>query len=527
MVAQRWFLPGLFLTTLSALLLEILDTRLLSVLTWYHLSFFAVSMAMFGLAAGAVRVYLGGAQFQGERARQQLASVSLIYALSIPALHLVTVFVPIPIDLDTWELSRVASTALIAALLLAVPFYLAGIVIGIALTRVPGRIGATYAVDLVGAALGCLLAAPILAWTDISTAMFAAGTFALLGAVCFQIFGGEVGRLRWAVLLVLVFVGGTLLNAFLDYPHAIRLVHEKHGWVDRDEIQYEAWNSHSQIMLTRFQVGPPLYWGSGPLPDGLKVEAGRLVIDGSATTELTRWDGDPASLAWLQYDVTSLPYHLRRGGNVAIIGAGGGRDVLAALWAQSRSIVGIELNGILIDLQKGRFRDFTRIAERPEVRLVHDEARSFLTRVPERFDVLQMSLIDSWASTSAGAFTLSENGLYTREAWRIFLDTHPIARHLIRLATTGKCCFEGTAGALLETLTIRAGDDAKQRTWPKTARALAGIVRRLSPNLRAAGIGVTMVRKSKKDRTRIIRLEPVGARSSVTEPVGARNESPE
>jgi hypothetical protein len=423
MRSQRWFLPGLFLITVSALLLEILDARLLSVLTWYHLSFFAVSMAMFGLAAGAIRVYLGGAQFTGEQAQRQLASVSIAYALSIPILHVVMVYVPLPVHLDSFQLVHIAATALVAAILLAVPFYLAGVVIGIALTRIPSSIGITYAVDLIGAAVGCLLTVPLLAWSDISTAIFAAGTFALLGALCFQVFAGPAGQPRLVWTLIPLFVVGTFLNASLEYPYAIRLIHEKHSWVNRQDVQYEAWNSHSQVMLTQFHKGSPSYWGAGPVPEGLQVERGRLYIDGSAYTDVTRWDGNPASLDWVQYDVTSAPYFLRPRGEVAIIGVGGGRDVCTALWAESRSITGIELNGILVDLQKQRLRPFTRIADRPEVQLIHDEARSYLTRTPDRYDVLQMSLIDSWASTSAGAFTLSENGLYTREAWGIFLNT--------------------------------------------------------------------------------------------------------
>jgi hypothetical protein len=70
-----------------------------------------------------------------------------------------------------------------------------------------------------------------------------------------------------------------------------------------------------------------------------------------------------------------------------------------------------------------RWRDFAGLADRPEVHLVNDEARSWLTRNDQRFDVLQMSLIDTWAATGAGAFTLSENGLYTLEAWRVFLGS--------------------------------------------------------------------------------------------------------
>src|SRR6516165_6484616 len=114
MRSQRWFLPGLFLITVSALLLEILDTRLLSVLTWYHLSFFAVSMAMFGLAAGAVHVYLGGARFEGEGARRSLAEFSLLFAFSIPVTHLILLRLPLGLDLVTFQVSSVIAAAFCA-----------------------------------------------------------------------------------------------------------------------------------------------------------------------------------------------------------------------------------------------------------------------------------------------------------------------------------------------------------------------------------------------------------------------------
>ena len=57
-----------------------------------------------------------------------------------------------------------------------------------------------------------------------------------------------------------------------------------------------------------------------------------------------------------------------------------------------------------------------------------------MTRTSDRFDVIQMSLVDTWAATGAGAFTLSENGLYTREAWRIFLDRLTPDRRAERVA---------------------------------------------------------------------------------------------
>jgi hypothetical protein len=421
-IDQRWFLSGLFLITLSTLLLEVLDTRLLSVLTWYHLSFFAVSMAMFGLAAGAVRVYLGGSRFQGEGARDQLQSLSLLYALSIPVLHVVLVRVPLKIGSVATGPTDVLLPAFSAAILLAIPFYLAGMVIGIALTRMPGRIGVTYSVDLAGAALGCLLAVLLLQWSDISTATFAAATLAVAGALCLQRLGGASARPGIAVALLPLFVVGTIWNGAAESDHAIRLTYEKGQPVNRDDLTYERWNSHSQIMVAQAKEGPAAYWGPGRGAERFRSVTSRLIIDGSAYTDVTEWHGDRSGLDWVQFDVTATPYHLRPGGDAAVIGVGGGRDVLTALWARCRSVTGIELNGILVDLLNGRLRQFAGIADQPEVKLVHDEARSYLTRVPEQYDILQMSLIDSWASTSAGAFTLSENGLYTREGWHVFLD---------------------------------------------------------------------------------------------------------
>ena len=80
------------------------------------------------------------------------------------------------------------------------------------------------------------------------------------------------------------------------------------------------------------------------------------------------------------------------------------------------------MNPILIDLLTNGFADYTAIARVPGISFEVDEARSWFARADQTFDVIQMSLIDTWAATGAGAFTLSENGLCAVEAWRIFLD---------------------------------------------------------------------------------------------------------
>src|SRR5437867_5771744 len=134
-------------------------------------------------------------------------------------------------------------------------------------------------------------------------------------------------------------------------------------------------------------------------------------------------DLDPAQIDFLKYDVTNFAHWILNDANVLVIGAGGGRDVLSALAFNQKHVVGVEINGAIINAVNRVFGDFTGHLDRdPRVQFVNDEARSFIARSPEKFDLIQISLIDTWAATAAGAFVLSENSLYTREAWQTFMQ---------------------------------------------------------------------------------------------------------
>ena len=410
------FLAGLFLITLSTLTLEILDTRLLSVITWYHLSFFAVSTAMFGMAAGAVRVYLGERAFGGDAAPRALARHATLLALALPVTNLVNLCIPIPAGP---HMPTVVTTAL-TSLVLAVPFYLSGIVVAIALTRIPGPTGLVYGVDLLGAALGSLAVLALFQLTSITSAALALGGIAAAGAACFHHFA-RTGRLRRQLALAASLLALAGVNDLAGGP--VGVIWAKGEYQDPELIEHQYWTIHGQVIAKESKPGRPHYWGRGRGTGDYRVERIDMRIDGAAGTDITRWDGRPESLQWVGHDVTALPYHLRKGGDNAVIGVGGGRDVLTALWAESRSLKGIEINEVFLDLLEGPLREYAGLADDPRVTLVHDEARSYLTRTDERFDILQMSLIDTWAATGAGAFTLSENGLYTLEAWETFLRT--------------------------------------------------------------------------------------------------------
>ena len=148
-------------------------------------------------------------------------------------------------------------------------------------------------------------------------------------------------------------------------------------------------------------------------------------IDGDAGTAMYRFGGQIDDVAFLKNDITSLAYYIRNRGRSAVIGVGGGRDLLAAYVFGFRDVTGVELNSIFVDLLTRRFRDFNHLADLPGVKFKVDEARSWFASAGRNrgFDLLQMSMVDTWAATGAGAFSLSENGLYTVEGWREFLGS--------------------------------------------------------------------------------------------------------
>src|SRR5262249_34725955 len=152
------------------------------------------------------------------------------------------------------------------------------------------------------------------------------------------------------------------------------------------------------------------------LPPTLLTSWFELLIDGDASTPINRWKGDKGKgLDFLNYDVTTVAYAMPGIKSTAVIGLGGGRDVLSSLHAGATSVTAMDVNSTQVSVlsRVEPFKSYARLADRPDVHLIHSEARSWFAHNPDKFDLIQMSLVDTWASTGAGAFALTENGLYT------------------------------------------------------------------------------------------------------------------
>jgi hypothetical protein len=419
------FLCGVFLITFAVLLFQVVQTRILSVIAWYYLAFFAISVAMLGMTAGAVWVYLKRARLSPDRLSTMLADASLLTAVSMPVsvivqFCLVTTLLPTLTSLISWTLLMGAMT---------VPYVFAGIAVSLALTRSPFPVWLVYGVDMLGAALGCAAVIAVLDVFDGPTAILFAGLIAGVAAIAFarsalpEERAALSGRSRWsrpsmAVALVAILIPINMAIPVGFKPILVKDAFES-GWLTRTE----RWNSYSRIIATPARLEPPYLWGPSPaMPATLRTQQAWLNIDGAAGTAMHHFDGTRESIDFLKYDLVNLAYSLPGLRSAAVIGVGGGRDLMSAYLFGIEDITGVELNPIFIDLHTRHpfYASYSNLTSIPGVTLHVDDARSWFAATDASFDLIQMSMIDTWAATGAGAFSLSENGLYTLEGWRAF-----------------------------------------------------------------------------------------------------------
>ena len=184
---------------------------------------------------------------------------------------------------------------------------------------------------------------------------------------------------------------------------------------------FERWNTYSRVRVTRVGRESPGRLGICPPRPDARVDQHHLDIDADAGTVITRYDGDIGKLAYLKDDVINAAYLVQPAADVAVVGVGGGRDILSGLLFGAKRIRGIEINPAIFEVLTEKFADFSGHLDRqPGVSLVNAEARSYINHSSERYDLVQISLIDTWAATAAGGLTLTENRLYTVEAWDDF-----------------------------------------------------------------------------------------------------------
>ena len=425
MNTKKHLLAGVFLISMGALALEVVLTRIFSVTMWYHFAFLAISMALMGSAMAGVILYFFPRLTQPEIAQRWIGRASVALAVAMPVIFLIYLrvpFRPVLMNRDGAFSFQQLGWLMLIYVLLSIPFFLSGSVLALTLAAWPGEAGRIYAADLIGASLGCLLSVVALAQLGGVNALFALSLVLALAATAFI-----YRRKGWAIvaLLAILATGGPLVSN-LAAPW-VRIVVNKAGG-EEPPIVYEKWNIHSRVTVYEPDVFP-FFWGISSqmweetIAAGGKWDHALLLIDAVAGTPIQSFNGDLATVGFLRNDLTAIAYHLIDDPETLVVGPGGGRDVLTALASGAPKVTAVEVNPAVIEAVMGPFAEFSGdLYRRPDVEAVVADARGYIERSPARYDVIQASLIDTWAAGGSGAFALSENSLYTKEAFTSYYD---------------------------------------------------------------------------------------------------------
>jgi predicted membrane-bound spermidine synthase len=385
---------GVSLVSLATLVLELTLTRLFSATMFYHFAFLAISLALFGSGASGVFLYVWRPGRDEETVTRLLALGSALFALSTVSALLVILAHPLsPVAPGLGTLRSLAWIYGAAAL----PFFFSGGVVTLAITAWAGQISRLYLFDLGGASAGCLALVPLLAWLGAIDTVLAVAVLALLGGLLLT-------RRLYLLALLALALG---LVAFNHATGTIAL-REAKGLSEKGVV-FSRWNSFSRVTV-----------GKTADPDLMLIfidaDAATWLLRDAADVELHREEGDR---------VESLAYHLGGRRRVLVIGPGGGVDVIIARLFGAKDVTAVEVNPLVArDVMSSEpFRSFSGgLYDQPGVHLVVDEGRSFLRRSHQHYDLIVATMVDTWAATAAGAFALSENNLYTVEAFSDYLD---------------------------------------------------------------------------------------------------------
>ncbi len=403
---------SIFLITLSGIVFEVGLTRIYSASVWYHFAFVAVSVALLGWGLGGFTVHLLKRKMQ--LSMNAAAAITAVYAVTIPLC--LWLLVRFPFEMERLPLYFLAPL---------IPFFLAGMALSILFDLHRAHAGSLYFADLLGAAMGAVVVTLFLHWLGGEATLLSGAMAAAVAAVCLASGrrthaeqphnADHTPGLRSIRVAAIVALFLTATAAFSDIKFGILRVLP--GTTKAMRVQMDAapgaritqtgWNAYSRIDAVEGVNGN---------------ELARLYIDSDAWTDVREWDGRIESARDLRDSFRALPFRLVPEAETLIIGPGGGPDVVAALASGAPKITAVEMNPLMLQFVRNYGARAAGLYDRPDVDAILSEGRNFISRTDRKFDIILLGFVDSWASVASGGLSLSENYLYTAEAFRAYYD---------------------------------------------------------------------------------------------------------
>ena len=421
MTSARLPLFSVAFVSASALAYEILLMKLFSIIQWHHFAYMIISLALLGYGASGTFLTLARERLMKIFPYAYIGNI-LLFSLSSVFCFIAAQQIPFNPLAVLWETKQLFWLFALY-LLLALPFFFAANAIGLVFIRHKTDITRIYGADLLGAGLGSLGILALLYLLFPANALHAVALIALLGtAVGFK----ELSlKAHPAVLVLFVFSLSTLLlpdrdgmlnmNEYKELSRTLRVGGTK---IIEERSSPLGLLSVVESQDVPFRYAPGLSMASAMEPPS---QLG-VFTNGDGMSAITQYPDSIQMLGYLDYQTSALAYHLGDPDEVLILGAGGGSDVLQALFHDTKRIDAVEIDPLMVDLVKNRYAGFAGdIYSMDNVKIHTAEARSFIASSARKYDLIQMSMVDSFGASSAGLQSLSENYIYTVEAFELYL----------------------------------------------------------------------------------------------------------
>ncbi len=412
------------LISAGVLAYEILLARLFAIIQWYHFAYMIISIALLGYGASGTFIALAQDRLR-TRASGAFGAFATLFGVTAIACFAIAERLPFNALEVIWDPRQLLYLLALYGLL-TVPFFCGAVGVGLALAGFPQPVGRVYRADLLGAGLGALGLLALLFLVLPDDALRIVGATGPLAAVLVSL--GERGARRW--WRAGGFAAAALLLGLATPPAWTALQPSPYKGLSRaltiPGAEVEALRSSPLGLLSAVRSATiPFRHVPGLSLNNTLEPAAQIgvFIDGQGPSPITAFDGDPAPLAYLDLTIGALPYHLLDRPDVLVLGAGGGTDVLLALYEGAAAVDAVELDPNLVDLVRDTYADFSGgLYARPEVTVHTAEARGFVAASGKRYDLIQLPLLNSFAAAGAGNVSLHESFVYTVEAFADYLD---------------------------------------------------------------------------------------------------------
>ncbi len=409
---------GLFFVSAATLLYELDLTRVFAISEWHHYAFLVVSLAFLGFGAGGT--LLASMRLRPSLYLGWLPWLSLLFSGCVIGSYLFVNYVPFDsfaLALQPSQIGRLAARYAV----LCTPFFFAGCIVTSLFISMPARPGTLYFWNLLGSGLGPVLLLILIPPSGAGGVPFlAAGLGALAGAL----FAGARFRLciGSAVLACAMVAAG-----FLHFPLAeVQMSPYKRLSYD---LQYPGAQifarASTPTALIEVLQSSGVRWAPGlsfAFDGALPPQMG-LYLDGSIASAVTESRQVRPNSDFVRFLPGALPYRLKASPRVLVLQPRGGVEVTSALRLGARQVTVVEPESAVARLMKSSLADFTgNIYLREDVRLAKGGARSFARHTPDRFDIIAVPIADEIGLVTEGAFSFTEDYIYTVEGMKDFLS---------------------------------------------------------------------------------------------------------